>query len=960
MHTTAPTHQPNWHLSTKQRRGRVREKERVFMDLVTGAMGSLLPKLGKLLNEYKLQKGVKEDIKSLEKEMKIMRAALHKVAEVPRDQLEEGIKIWAGELRELSYNMEDVVDKFLVHVNGESSDPNSNKIKQLGDNIIGLFTNWKSCHQIANEIKDIKNQVNYVAKQHKRYRVSGIVAANVAATTTTFDPRLPALYNNVSDLVGINEPRDELIKRLTNKNDQIEIVSIVGFGGLGKTTLAKAVYDSLKPQFDCTAFVSVSQTPDMVGIFRKMLHQLDKKNYAHINEASRDATELIDELRMFLRNKRYLIVIDDIWNLQSWIEIKHALNENSCASRIITTTRDLDIATNVGGSFKINPLNLKSSKTLFCGRIFGSEDKLPRHLGEASTKILDKCGGVPLAIITIASVLNVPSKIQNQAVWDKVCAYIGSGLEHSPHVKTMRIILSLSYYHLPYHLRTCLLYLSIYPEDHEIHRDDLIWKWIAEGFIQHKNSDDSLFEVGRSYFTELINSGMILPCIDFKGDVTHCRLHDMVLGLICSLSSEENFVTILNHSGGCGISSPVNVRRLSIQNRNEDDQRKPLAFMSKSQVRSVTTFPPAINQMMSLSRFDVLRVLDLNGCHLGKSKNLNLEDVVNLFHLRYLGLAGTNICQLPAGIGNLLFLQVLDVRYNSNLKELPSSICKLRRLMCLLVNGYRTSLPDGLGNLTSMEVLKKICATLNIVKELRKLSMLRELKVKFERNASLEYGEAFLESLRHLKNIQSVIIRGYFPSMDLLEKSWLPPQQLRAFESVRCGAFSGVPEWIKRDPLCLSDLAELVIGFVELREEDLLILGRLPVLRRLWLWSAKQTPKVLSIGADGFHYLTSFTLYCESPRQIVFQRGAFPKVTVGIDRHGVTLADVKDAVVALRQTVNVHPLHPVITFDIRPLIQQEEAQRASEMNPEFFFDEELIREQRKLPGKFRKFRAETT
>jgi CO dehydrogenase nickel-insertion accessory protein CooC1 len=238
--------------------------------------------------------------------MKIMRAALHKVAEMPRDELEEGVKIWAGELRELSYNMEDVVDKFLVHVNGESSDPmaNSNKLNWLGDNMIGLFTKWKACHQIANDIKDIKNQVNYVAKQHKRYKVNGVVAANVAATTT-LDPRLPAMYNKVSDLVGINEPRDELIKRLTTKNDQIEIVCIVGFGGLGKTTLAKAVYDSLKSRFDCTAFISVSQSPDMVRIFKKMLYQLDKQNYAHINEASRDATELIDELRMFLRNKRY-------------------------------------------------------------------------------------------------------------------------------------------------------------------------------------------------------------------------------------------------------------------------------------------------------------------------------------------------------------------------------------------------------------------------------------------------------------------------------------------------------------------------------------------------------------------------------------------------------------------------------------------------------------------------------
>ena len=88
---------------------------------------------------------------------------------------------------------------------------------------------------------------------------------------------------------------------------------------------------------------------------------------------------------------------------------------------------------------------------------------------------------------------------------------------------------------------------SVYPEDYEIHRDDLIWKWIAEGFIQCRSKGGSLFEVGQSYFSEILNKGLIQPCIDFKGNVTRCRLHDMVLELICSLSMQENFVTILDH-----------------------------------------------------------------------------------------------------------------------------------------------------------------------------------------------------------------------------------------------------------------------------------------------------------------------------------------------------------------------------------------------------------------------------
>jgi hypothetical protein len=571
-------------------------------------------------------------------------------------------------------------------------------------------------------------------------------------------------------------------------------------------------------------------------------------------------------------------------------------------------------------------------------------------------KLLKKCGGVPLAIMAVASC--IADKKVNPGQWDNMFDSVGTGLGDSPDVKNMRSILSLSYYSLPSHLRTCLLYLSVYPEDYEMPRDDIIWKWIAEGFITHENNN--VFEVGAGYFRDLINRCMLQPCIDYTGDVTHCRLHDMVLDFICSLSTEENFVTILNHVEGYSISSSSNVRRLSIQNRKDDPESTPLDSISKSQVRSVTTFPPAINQVPSLSSFDVLRVLDLSGCNLGGNSHINLKDVGNLVHLRYLGLAGTEICQLPLEIGKLQFLQVLDVKYNYGLEELPSTIYKLRRLKCLRLDGYRTRLPDGLGSLRSMEVLKKICANPNIVKELRNLSMLRELKIKFKQNASLEDGKAFVESLCHLKNISYVAIREYFQAMDLLQEHWVPPPQLRTFESVRCGAFSTVPKWIKKDPLHLANLFELVVGFEELREEDMWVLGRLPALRRLWMWSGRQTERVLPIGADGFHCLTTFTLYCASPRQIAFQQGAFPRVegvlfnfdirtakddgngdfifglgnlvslrqvTVGIDRYGATLGDVKEAVVALRHAVDAHENHPSITVDIRPTIRPDEVTR---------------------------------
>jgi disease resistance protein RPM1 len=172
-------------------------------------------------------------------------------------------------------------------------------MKKMAD----LFKTGKARRQIACAVEEVENQVREVAARRERYRVDDILVANASAVVT-IDPLLPALYRKATELVGIDEPRDELIKRLTE--DGVEIVSIVGFGGMGKTTLARAVHGSLEAQFHCSAFVSMSQRPQMEKILKNILHQLDEERYANINETSRDQLQLINELRNFLRDKRYI------------------------------------------------------------------------------------------------------------------------------------------------------------------------------------------------------------------------------------------------------------------------------------------------------------------------------------------------------------------------------------------------------------------------------------------------------------------------------------------------------------------------------------------------------------------------------------------------------------------------------------------------------------------------------
>lgn len=477
--------------------------------------------------------------------------------------------------------------------------------------------------------------------------------------------------------------------------------------------------------------------------------------------------QLIDKLWESLENKRYLIVIDDIWDKSLWKNINYAFsNSNNFGSRLITTTRIASVSKLCCSStndfvYQMEPLSDDDSKRLFYKRVFSHESGCPGEFEEVSIDILKKCGGVPLAIITIASLLASDQQVKHVDEWHALLESIGRGLTEDPSVDEMLRILSFSYYDLPTHLKTCLLYLSMFPEDYKIKKDRLIWMWIAESFVQFEKAETSLFEIGETYFNELVNRNMILPVYDDDNGskVVACRVHDMVLELISSLSSKDNFVTVLNGTGD-SMSCRSNVRRLSLQNARKGElQTTPLDFVSMFQVRSVAAFKPGIELMPPFSSFVVLRVLELNGCDLSDHNHLNLRELGSLLHIRYLGLAETGISELSEEVGKLQFLQVLDLSGNYSM-ELPSTVTKLRRLMCLRIASDHKRLPDGMGNLTSMKELSQITVTvesLSTMKELGNMERLRKLAIVLN-NPSLELGEAFVESLGKLSNIQSLRI----------------------------------------------------------------------------------------------------------------------------------------------------------------------------------------------------------
>ncbi|CAN6213072.1 unnamed protein product [Urochloa humidicola] len=839
------------------------------MDLVTGALAVLPSKLLELLkDEYKLQKGVKEQVRALSQELDSMHAAIRKVAAVPWDQLDDQIKVWAREVRDASYDMEDVLDTFLVRAEArEPTDPSMIKraMKKMGD----LFRKAKARHDIAGAIEDIKNQLQEVTERRSRYWVDDLVAKTTAATC--IDPRLSALYTKVSQLIGIDEARDKLIKMLTTEDDrQTKIVSVVGFGGLGKTTLAKTVYRNLTEDVDFKAFVPVGRNPDLKKVLKDILIGLDKKHYTmEFNLTTFDERQLIDELQEFLKDKRYFIVIDDIWDISSWSTIRYALDDNSLGSKIVVTTRNHDVAEKVGCYYKMEPLPYESSKLLFYGRIFGSKGKCPKQLFEVSEKIMKKCGGVPLAIITTASLL--ANKSGNINEWYELCDSIGLGLGSNHHIDTMRKILSFSYYDLPSHLKICLLYLSIFPEDYAIGKDRLIWKWIAEDFVSHGEGNQSLFEIGESYFNELLNRNLIQQAnIMEEVGPRLFNVHDMVLDLLCSLSREENFVTVV--LGDNKQNTPCfgsMVRRLSLHNTT-------WPTMDVSRMRSLVVFNDAtIDSMPSLSCYHLLRVLDLSRCNL---KNLPcLRFVGNLLHLRYLGLSHTLYAgKLPVEIGKLQFLQTLDL-FGTEIKELPSSLVELRKLMSLYVD-KGTKLPNGLRKLTSLELLGNVMVDSSssyILEELGHLTQLRALGVhlKKDEEGGTDGSLSLLKSLAKLHKIQTLSIVSGALAIDL-EGSVATLGNLCLLFISQTRLF---PTWIS--PVSLPLLSILFINVDQLRTEDISLLGMLPVLRELQvIYRNMQVLEKFVVGADAFPFTRVCIFSNFSTVPSMFPCGAMPSL----------------------------------------------------------------------------------
>ncbi|VAI85513.1 unnamed protein product [Triticum turgidum subsp. durum] len=898
--------------------------DRILVSASTGAMNSVLGKLANLMGEeFAKLKNLRKEVKFVSDELAGMKDALEGLSYL--DELDPQTKRWRDIVREMSYDIEEIIDDFMQNIGG------TDKSDGFVSSTIRRLKTLTARHRIARQIEDVKKLVLETSARRHRYKIDTSSSSNVA-----IDPRVATLYENAANLVGVEEPTNELINLLSEGEKKLKVVSIVGFGGLGKTTLANVVYGKLKGEFSsCTAFVLVSQKPDIPKLLRGLLSQLGVEPSIHACES-----HLIDMLREHLKDERYLIVIDDIWDVSAWDIIKCAFPENNLGSRVITTTRIQVVAKACcfhghDHILEMKPLNDKDSIRLFFGRIFGSEEACPRHLRDVSVEILKKCGGLPLAIVTISSMLASEDSIQKER-WEHVRSCLGSLTNLT--LEGVRQILNLSYRDLPLHLKTCLLYLGMYPEDYIISRYDLERQWMAEGFVGKENGQDCV-KAASNYFNELVNRSLIQPVkFDSRGSVTKCKIHDMMLDLILLKSAEENFFTIVDDPRAI-TGLDYKIRRLSIHFDSVSNGQAILPRnTSMSHVRSVLFFGSS-ESTPDLLEFKFLRVLFINL----RRATVDLSGLPKLYQLRYLRISRLCLYQLPTQIRALQHLQTLDLGRCSNI---PSDIVHLPHLMNLNVG---SEVFDGIGNMKSLRHLCAFDLAVNNIDNIKNIGELTNLRYLFiscgpHPDDTERRMDVLRSSLGELHNLADLLVsmRGCIDG--LMPLSPPPtPYGLERFVMFRNCWFSRIPSWIGE----LRNLGELQLQVCELLNDGVVILSELPVLAHLDIDIRRAVNKMIVIcaGRGTFPALKRFCLQISSMAYLDFQAGVMPKLQrievmhnmSGSDQNGAAPAGIEHLLAleelsaaigcegateptkrstesALRSAINRHPSHPRVTI----------------------------------------------
>ncbi|XP_027337005.1 disease resistance protein RGA2-like [Abrus precatorius] len=609
---------------------------------------------------------------------------------------------------------------------------------------------------MPDKIKEIRESFNGVVKEMKDLNLS---PTSAVLKQTNSEWRETCSFVLESDIIGRDDSKKEIISMLRqpDENRKVSVIAIVGLGGLGKTTLAQFVYNDLEVQnlFEMQMWVCVSDNFDVKTILKKILESITGDQV----EDKLSLGNLQRKLHEEVRGKKYLLVLDDIWNdsHDKWIELRKYLMCGAQDSKILVTTRSENVAKamTASTSYPLKGLTDEASWSLLKSVAFEDDFKgVNQNLESMGKEIAKKCKGVPLAGKTLGGLLR---RLNEESEWENVL--FGDFWKLCEEQNSIMPILKLSYRNLSPEMRQCFAYCSLYPKDSEIEKNELIQLWMAQGYLKCSTEKQHMEDVGNQLVKMfLMNSFFQDAENDEYGEIISFKMHDLM----------HDLATLVAGNDYCYLDSKaekVEGRPMHVS-LESDEAIHLLKSLDPSRLRTLILryYLKEEEDLSVISEFKYLRVLRMH--HLSDSTE-------HLKHLRYLAL--TQQTSLPKSMSNLVFLQTLKL-WKCDEESFSEVVTKLVNLRCLDIAYPLTGMAVGLGNLYPGVLFPNWLSLLTNVVDIH-LSQLSKCRClpPLERLPYLKSLEIwYLYELEYIYLCEDGFAVTFFPSLESLTLEYCP------------------------------------------------------------------------------------------------------------------------------------------------------------------------------------------
>ncbi|XP_057518627.1 disease resistance protein RGA2-like [Amaranthus tricolor] len=618
---------------------------------------------------------------------------------VERDRLQR--------LNDALYKADDLFDE-IATLTCRKNLMSSNKVSRELCLFFSSSNQLYSAYIWSKEMKNIREILDEIVKDHQHEFVQRKSVTLEPWRMVRYDPRETHSFCRESDIIGREDDKKKVINMLlssTSVEKNVSVISIVGIGGLGKTSLAQLVYNDamIQTEFPLRMWVCVSDDFNVGTLLQKIIAAAQNQHLRNDGqELNMTMDKLQSKLREVLNGKKYLLVLDDIWNEDycKWADLSVLLEKDGSGSKILVTTRSNGVA-NIVGSRKIHELGDLSehdSWKLFERIAFEGENNQNEYdLVKIGREIICKCKNVPLAIRVVGSLL----RGQDTRTWEYIKNTDLVNIKQDDN--GILPVLKISYYHLPFHLKSCFKYCAVFPKDYKIMKNDLIHIWMALGFVMPLDGQ-SLEDAGDEYFNHLLQRCFFQDVEkDSYGGIKSCKMHDLIHDVAKEIAGTEILSSNYSTSHFNEKTHRFFIDLNTILELESDDIVS--SFNKMKRMRSLLS-----NEVPSyaVSNFQVryLRVLDLHSRRLEKVPSM----IGQLMHLRYLNLSdNVFLTMLPESITKLYNLQTLNLRRCRELKTLPRDLSKLVNLRDLDIFDCKSLryMPPGMNKMTSLHKLTR-------------------------------------------------------------------------------------------------------------------------------------------------------------------------------------------------------------------------------------------------------------